>query len=354
MSILYFIFLLLVIVCIHEGGHLLAAKFFGVYCHEFSFGMGPLLFSKRGKETKYSIRAIPIGGYVSMAGDTENQLEEYCDVDVPSERTLTGIHPIKRIVIMYAGIFMNLILALVVMSMVLLSRGYTLVSPDAIIKEVKDDYPAYNAGIEVGDLIEEITLPDSSTYKITSFQDISMYISLYKGEGEISFKINRNSEIKEVDIKPIYDEENESYLIGITSDEYKKVDINLLNCFKYGFETLIGYTVSIISSLSNLIRGVGLKDVSGPIGIYQTTKEVASYGLASYLTLLAVISLNLGIMNALPLPALDGGRVLLTIIEMIIGKPINKKITDIIMTASVILLIGLMIYVSFNDVLRLF
>lgn len=354
MSVIFFILLLFVIVVIHELGHLIAAKAFGVYCHEFSFGMGPLLFKKKGKETTYSVRLFPIGGYVSMAGDTENELEQKFEKELPPERTLTGIHPLKRLVIIYAGIIMNIILALIISSMVFLSYGEAAVSPDATIAKVMEDSVAYKAGIQEGDKIISMKLPDGSEYPIDYFSDLTTYFSLYDGEGSINFTIIRNDEKLNIDIKPQYDASEERYLIGIQANEFQSVNVNIFNCFKYGFSYIVNLSVAIISALLNIFRGSGLANLSGPVGIYTVTSEAVSMGLDTYLLLIAMVSLNVGLFNFLPIPVMDGGRGLLIIIEMIIGRPINKKVSDTIMTISVVLLLALFVILTTKDIIGLF
>lgn len=354
MTLILFILLLFVIVVIHEFGHLIAAKAFGVYCQEFSFGMGPLLFKKKFKETQYSIRALPLGGYVSMAGDTDNALEPSVMENLPPERTLTGIHPLKKLVVIYAGIIMNIVLALVISSMVFLSYGEANVSPDGTIASVVEDSVAYKAGLQAGDEITSITLPDGSKYKIDYFTDISNYFSLYEGEGEITFEILRDGKSKEISFTPEYDQAEDRYMIGIAANEFAKVEVNIFNCWKYGFSYIVNLTTAIISSLFNLLRGVGLKNLSGPVGIYTVTNQALEMGFDTYLLLIAMVSLNVGIFNFLPIPVMDGGRGLITIIEMIIKRPINKKLSDIIMTISVIVLLVLFALLTVKDIVGLF
>lgn len=355
-TILLFIIMLSVIIIIHEGGHFIAAKAFNVYCHEFSIGMGPKIFSKKGKETIYSIRALPFGGYVAMAGEKDENPggENYSDENIPKERTLSGVHPVKRIIIMASGIIMNFVLALVLVSMLFLNAGQAAVSPDARIAKVETDYPAYKAGIKVDDLITGASFDNGYKIAPKSFTELSDFLSLYDGNGNVHLTIERNGEELNINVKPVYDETSASYRIGISSYEYKSVDVNFFNCWKHGFDYLVEMTKLILMTLLGLFRGVGLDNLSGPVGVYQVTKEAVNYGYETYINLIAVISLNVGLFNALPLPVFDGGRILLTVIEMVRGKPLNKEVENKIMIISTMVLFAFVILVTFKDIFNLF
>lgn len=339
---------------VHEFGHLIAAKIFNVYCHEFSIGMGPKLFSKKFKETTYSIRAIPVGGFVAMAGDTDNALETSVDVEVPKERTLIGIAQWKKIIIMLAGIIMNLVLAIIVIAMILLSNGTYAVSPDTTIGRVLPDSAAELAGLQSGDFVREVSFDNGISSKPSSFNDLVSFLYSYDGNGEITFSVIRDGQSMDIAIKPTYDATSGSYVVGINSSDFKFVDINILNCWYYAFDYSIYIMRTIFMSLSQLIRGFGLQNLSGPLGIYQATEEAVSLGFQSYFMMFAVISLNVGIFNALPIPIMDGGRVLITIIEMIIKRPISEKMQNSLMTASLLLLLALLAFATFQDIVKLF
>lgn len=332
------------------------AKLFNVYCHEFSIGMGPKLFSKKGKETTYSIRALPIGGYVAMAGEKDENPggEEYSDEDIPKERTINGVHPIKRIIIMSAGIIMNFILALVLMSLLFLNMGKTSVSPDAVIASVNDDSPAFKAGIKKDDKIVHASFDNGYAISPKDFAELSDFLSLYDGNGNVHLTIERDGKEIEILVKPQFNEEQQTYLMGISSYEYKIVDVDFKTCWKYGFDYLVEMIKLVFMTLIGLFRGVGLNQLSGPVGVYKVTEEAISYGPETYINLIAMISLNVGLFNALPLPVFDGGRIFLTIIEMVRGKPMNKELENKIMVASTFVLLALIIFTTFKDVFNLF
>jgi len=353
LNILLFVLLLGIIITIHEAGHLIAAKIFNVYCGEFSIGMGPKIFSHKFKETLFCLRAIPIGGYVAMAGDNDNQIEP--DVDesnLPPERTLKGIHPLKKIIIMLAGIFMNLILAVLIVAMIYLSIGKVAVSPKPIINQVTENSPAMSAGLKVGDEVIECKLDNGYSIKPSTFDELSAFLTTYE-EGVVHFTIKRDNEQLKIDVTPEFNEEEGRFLMGIMSQERTVADVNFFNCWYYAIIYLRETMKLLITTLLGLFRGVGLKNLSGPVGIYKVTEQAVSMGATTYLNLVAIISLNVGLFNALPLPIMDGGRVLITIIEWIIGKPINEKLEKVIMTASVVLILALLLYVTSQDILKL-
>lgn len=353
-NIILFVFLLSVIVLIHEFGHFISAKLFNVYVQEFSIGMGPKIFSKKGKETEYSIRALPIGGFVAMAGDDSNEtIETQVDTtNIPHERCLDNIHPIKRIIVMSAGIIMNFVLAIVIVSMIYLSFGQISVAGKPIVEDVYEDYPAYGL-IEKGDYISSIEFANGYKISPKDFDELSTFMATYDGVGEVTFTLIRDNQELSVKLTPVFDEELSSYMIGIRTPEREIVKVNFFNSFKYGFDYLVNITKITLIALLGLFRGVGFDNLSGPVGVYQATSQAISMGFITYLNLMAVLSVNIGLMNALPLPILDGGRILLLIIEKIIHRPISKKVQSLIMSFSAALLVVLVLLVTFKDILKL-
>ena len=354
-TFILFMLMLTVIISVHEFGHFLCAKIFNVYVTEYSIGMGKKLFSCKGKETIFSVRMLPIGGYCAMVGDNDTALENAPEVDVesiPEERTLTGIAKWKKIIILLSGVFMNFILALFIVAMVYLSVGQAAVSPKPVINEVTVNSPAYNAGLQKDDEILEARLVNGYSIAPDTFAELSDFLNLYE-EGEIKLKVRRNDEIIDISVTPAYNEETASYKMGITSYEYDLADINIFNCFSFAFSYLKEMTKLIWTSVLGLFKGVGLENLSGPVGIYNVTSQAVSYGLSSYFLLAAILSLNIGIFNLIPIPALDGGRVVLTLIEAIIRRPIPKNVENFIMTASVILFILIFIFATGHDILKI-
>ena len=356
-TIILFVILLSTIVSIHELGHLIAAKIFGVYCKEYAIGMGPKIYSHQFKETEFSIRALPLGGFVAMAGDNENSLETKVDTtNIPIERTLPGISKWKRIIIMLAGIFMNFVLAIVIYSLIILGNGQYSKDSKPAIEAIVADSPASNSSLQAGDIITKIEFDNGASLSPKSYTEITVFTSTYyDGVGPWHISVTRNNKKEIIDVIPNYNDLEQRYIIGIQfkNEPTDVVDINILNCFVYGFDYAFLMLRIIFTSLVSLFKGIGLDQLSGPVGIYQTVETVADYGAVYYLQLIAMISINVGAFNALPLPIFDGGRVLLTLIEVVIGKPLSKDAEELVMKISMAVLLTLFIYVSFNDVIKL-
>jgi len=344
-TFLYFALVLGVIVLIHEIGHLVTAKLFNVYCKEFAVGMGPKIFSKKFKETEYSIRALPLGGFVAMAG------EEGVDDNVPFERSILGIAPWKRMIVMLAGIFMNFVLAFVLFVGIYAYQGYAVEAPKPVIAGTMVDSPAEKAGFMANDLIKKITFSDGTTVIPSDFYEIITYIQMYTDT--TTFLVDRSGTEVTITVTPEFIEAENRYYLGITMPSATRVDINILGALKYG-ALEVGNTVeSMVFTLTRLIRGIGLNAISGPIGIYQVTATQASYGLINILYLMGLLSINVAIFNLLPLPILDGGRVVLTLYELVFKKPMSKKVEQVLMVISIGLLLLLMAFVTLQDILRL-
>ncbi len=351
MTIIYFILLLTVIICIHEAGHLFAAKKFGVYCYEYSFGMGSVIWKHKKGETQYSIRAIPIGGFVAMAGEQDGDAA-YPDVEVPSGRRLTEKPWWQKVIIMLAGVFMNFLLCWAIFSLIILHAGSFAVSPKAVIEEVIAGSPAEAAGLEAGDEVTRIVLSDGTVYHPSTYEDLQLELSSLTDQ-EIQVTVLRDGSELSVSLTPEYNEEYQYYMIGIRGPAPEVKEVNLWNCWAYGAKEMHTVTKLMISAIRNLFAGRNLDQLSGPVGIYQATEQTVSYGFSSFLFLMAELSLNVGIFNLIPLPVLDGGQVVITIAEAIAHRRLNEKVRLGLMGACWVLLIALMLFVTWNDVSRI-
>lgn len=349
MTIIYFILLLSIIICLHEAGHLWAAKKFNVYCYEYSFGMGPVIWKKQTEETQYSIRAIPVGGFVAMAGEVEGD-EAYPGVVVPDERRLTNQKPWKKIIIMLAGVFMNFVLAWFLFSMIILHNGVYHVSPKPVIKEVMEDSPAALAGFEANDLVLVVESANGPM-KPESYSQLQLFLAQATGE-EMHFVVERDGKEVELNVTPKYNEDLHMYLIGIMGEAPIEKKVTFLNSFGYGAKDMKTYSTLMWNVFKNLFKGSGAKELGGPIAIYDVTKQTVNFGFFSYLFLIAQLSLNVGIFNLLPLPILDGGQVVLVLCEWIAGKPLNQKVRMYITYACWFLMLALMLFVTWNDITR--
>lgn len=344
MLIIIGVLLFELIVLIHEGGHFVAAKLSGVKVNEFALGMGPKLFSFTKGETKYSLRLLPIGGYCSMEGEDEES-------DNPRA---FGNKPVwKRIIIVAAGAVMNIILGLLMTLTMVLQQPYYASTTVSVFDEnaVTSDY------IQVGDKLEEI-----DGYPIWNSMDIAFALGTCKNY-EPNIKVNRNGQSIDLGNVPLYTYDNDGKTT-IARDFYvEPVDKNFLSVCG---ET-IGQTVSTVrmvyASLVGLVTGkFGFNEMSGPVGVASAITTVASQGLESsfldafnnILYVMMILTINLGIFNLLPVPALDGGRLLFLLIELVRRKPVPQKYEGVIHGIGFALLMVFMLAVTFNDIVRLF
>lgn len=350
-NLILFILILGVIVLIHEFGHFLFAKLTGVYVYEFSIGMGPKIYGIKPKksETEYSIRMIPVGGFCSLAGeDLEND-----DKKIPSDRKLQAKKPWQRFLIMFMGPGFNFLLALII----LFSIGLIWGSPNSTpkISSVTKNYPAYNAGLQKEDIITEI-----NGHKIKTMDDVSLYLTVAPHNKKTSIKvIKEDKTIKTYQVKPkkVTIKQN-----GKKTTAYQ-YGIGLKTKKEYGIGKAFGYMITKTGSLFRqmfvtvgyLFTGrIGINQLSGPVGIYTIVGEQAKSGFSSILYLIAYLSINVGFLNLIPLPAFDGGHILFIIIEKIKGSPVKPELENKIHTIGLYILLLLMLFITVNDILRLF
>ena len=332
-----------IIVLIHEFGHFLFAKLSGVKVVEFSVGMGPRIFSVKGKETKYSLKLLPLGGSCAMYGEDE-------DEDAPGSFNSAPL--LGRIATIAAGPIFNFILAFLVAIFIVANVGVD----KPVISGFVSGLPAESSGLMAGDEIKEI-----NGKKVDFYRNVSTYLFLNQGK-DIVLTVKRNgNEEKTVNISPVYSEENSQYMIGIRSSGYQKLT-NPLEIIKYSVLE-VKFTISMtVESLAHLIKGkVDVGEVSGPVGIVSmigdTVNESKPYGifvvLLSLSQMVLLLSANLGVMNLLPLPALDGGRLIFLFLEAIFRRPLNRKIEGYIHLAGFAFLMLLMVFVMFNDIRKI-
>lgn len=323
----------LLVVMLHEFGHFTVAKLSGIKVNEFSIGMGPKIYHKQKGETFYSLRALPIGGYVAMEGEEENSHDP---------RAFNNVSIVKRMAVVLAGAFMNFVLAFIAFTLIFSIVGYGSNEIDKVIP----NSPADKAGIQSGDLIIKI-----NENKVKNIYDINSIISKNRKE-EMDFQINREGNILNVTIKPEYSEENQMYLIGITS----KLEHSIIKSICLGADRTLEMSKMLLKSIKIMFSGsFKMEYLSGPVGVVQLIGSESSKGFLNFLQILGLISVDLGVFNLLPIPALDGGKFLFLLIEALRGKPIDEKIEQGLSLIGISLLFSLMIYVTiFNDIGRLF
>ncbi|MDY4544739.1 MAG: RIP metalloprotease RseP [Bacilli bacterium] len=353
-KILLLLFILGIIILVHEFGHFIWAKTFGVHIYEFSIGMGPLLHTHKGKKDgiNYNIRAIPIGGFVSMAGEVYDSGEvDENNKKIKKDKLMCNKKWWQRLIILVAGVVNNFILAIVILFIYTLIWGGGAITPKVL--NVVEDKPAAAAGLKSGDVITNI-----NGYNVSSW-DKAQIILYYKNTNEYyTFEVKHTDGTKEeIKIKPeiIKDEETgaESKLFGIQIDA--EDTSNVFKSFIYSIRKFNSIISSMVYTIWGLISGkIGLSALSGPVGIYEVVGETINYGINYFLYILAFLSINVGFINILPFPAFDGGHVLFLIIEKIKGSPVNAKIENTCHLIGFILVFLLMIVVTISDIIKLF
>lgn len=422
-TILAFIIVFGVLVTVHEYGHMFFAKRAGIMCPEFAIGMGPKIFSFRKDETLYTIRILPVGGYVRMAGDgleeppvepgmnvkiklndkdqithiildDQHKFQQIEAIEVkkcdfkddlyiegitsydeerhhfniaekayfvengsliqiaPKERQFTHKKPLPKFLTLFAGPLFNFILAIVLF----IGLAYYHGTPTTTVGDLAKGYPAEKAGLKAGDKIEQI-----GNHKVKDYNDISNILDKNKS-AKTTVKVERDGKMKSIDIEPkkteIKQTKNKTetvYQIGFKPKAehtvFKPLVAGVEQFFKAGtliFTAVVGMIASIFTG------GFSLDMLNGPVGIYHNVDSVVKSGIINLITYTALLSVNLGIMNLLPIPALDGGRILFVIYEAIFRKPINKKTETGIIAVGAIFVVIIMILVTWNDIQRYF
>ena len=344
-NILLFILILGVIIFVHEFGHFILAKLTGVYVYEFALGMGPKICGFKKGETVYNLRAIPIGGFCQLAGEDLNTDD---DKKIPKEKRLQNKKPWQRFLIMLFGPMNNFILAVILIFLIGLIWGGSTMDP--VIYDVEKDSAAYDAGLRSNDKVVSI-----NKNKIETSDDISLYLAIAGEKKASTIVVERNNEKYTFQVKPKKVTENGKsvYRYGITMKQKKTK--GFVNAITYTFKKTVSIFKQMYITLVYLFTGrVKLNQLSGPVGIYSIVGEQKSAGIASLIYLTAFLSINVGVINLLPIPAFDGGHILFIIIEKIKGSPVKPELENKIHNIFLILLLILMVIITFNDVLRLF
>ena len=351
LKLLLLLFVLGLIILVHEFGHFMWAKKFKVYIYEFSIGMGPVAFSWKGKKDKitYNIRWIPIGGFVSMAG------EVYDDDDkIPKKQLLCNKPWYQRLIIMVAGVVNNFLLAIAGFIIIAFIWGGDPIKP--VIDKVYVNSPAYEAGMQSGDVITSINGYDVSNW------DKARVIMVYKNKNDYTtFTVeHKNGKEEKIKVTPgkfkdETGEETEGYGISMAKDDTSGFFKPILYAFKR-FGSIVD---SFVYTIWGLISGkVSFDNLSGPVGMYSMVGSAFNYSAISesiwyIMFLIAYLSINVGFINILPFPAFDGGHVLFLLIEAIVRRKVDAKIENICHTIGFILIFLLMIAVTFNDIARI-
>lgn len=347
LSLILFIIILGTIVLIHELGHFLFAKLFGVYVHEYSIGMGKKVWSKkpRDSETEYCLRLIPIGGFVRLAGEEG----EEGDNSIPDNKLLYKKGFIQRFLIFFMGPVFNLILSFITLFVAGLIFGGTLTTLE--LDHVDKSFPAYQAGLRDGD-----TLIAIDNDKVATWTQARLKIATTTQGKPITFKVkDKEGTIKKIKVTPeksTTEDGTDTYTYGVGCRILQLKGFT--GGLKYSYLETREILLSMFDTLKYLFTGkLGVNDLSGPVGIYEVVDEQAQSGISNLLYLLAYLSINVGVINLIPFPAFDGGHILFLVIEKIRRKPISQNIEATITGIGFICLMLLMVYVTCHDVFNL-
>ncbi len=333
-TILVTILIFGVLVLTHEYGHFIVAVKCGVTVEEFSIGFGPLLYSKKTKHTTVSLRAIPLGGYCKMPEDESGEKQE-------GEKGFYDISPLKRILLSAAGPLMNFALAIIIFFTIYAVNGTHLTTTIASLGEVS---PARDAGIVAGDTIIEI-----DGKKTPEWEDVSVAIDSSEGKS-VTIKVQKaDNTTAEYEVTPLYNEAENDYYIGIVS----KTTFSLGYAVIHSFSMVGEYIALIFDVFVGLFRGLyGIEAFSGPIGVTVAIGNYMSYGAIYVLYIAASLAVSIGFFNLLPIPALDGSKILFSFVEMVAGKPINRKFENVLNTVGFVLLMGFAAVVAYMDIVN--
>lgn len=371
-TLLCFILVLGVTVFIHELGHFLFAKKAGIYCYEFSLGMGPVLwkFNRKNDETTYAIRLFPIGGFVQMAGEAVD-----LDEDIPEDKRMQSKTWMQRFLTVSAGVLFNFLLALVIFFIVGMITGTD--DQKAYVGSIGENFKVSSSNLQVGDQILKVNGKNSwSSNKtllllmVNSGKNLSLDVKHADGTKEniiieptlVKEVVDNNNNVTYEIVSEKTDDSEYKFGIGLKTkstsvkvNSIKDFFSNVYHGVIYAFVSFASLIDQMVYTCFYLLTGkLSLTSLSGPVGIYQVVGESAKYGFINVVYLIGYICVNVGFINLLPLPAFDGGRVFFMIIEAIRKKPVSPKVENIIHAVGLVLLMILMVVITFNDILRLF
>ena len=376
-TLLAAVFVFSAVIAIHEFGHFAVAKLCGVQVNEFSIGMGPVLLKKMHHGTQYSLRALPVGGFVALEGEESPESQqaegEECsdleerplsqrsgadsspnggasngeELSQPTGKPLNEAPVWQRALIMAAGACMNFLLGFVVMAILLAAQNEPITS--RVIYAVEDGALCGQTGLEAGDKVLAVNgrrcfVANDMLYELMRTEDYSASFTVLRDGKKV--------ELPRVQFDTWQDEDGETHMsLGFTVYGIKKTPVNVI---KEAWNSVLYYGRIIFTSLMDLLRGrESINDLSGPVGIVTAIGQAASYGWQDLLELLALITVNVGIFNLLPFPALDGGKVVFLLIEGVTGHAVPEKIQSGLTLAAFALLFALMIFATYNDIVRL-
>ncbi len=349
-SVLTFIAVLGVLVLVHEFGHYIVARMCGVQVETFSLGFGPKIASKKVGPTEYCLSIVPLGGYVRMLGDDPNE-------EIPEDERERSFltQPVRnKIAIVFAGPLFNLLMALLIFSVTFMIGLPVLTS---VVGEVQEDSAAEQGGIQTGDRIVAI-----EDHEIAEWEEIRETLQTNGGR-ELLFSVDRAGEQLRLKITPRKKEANDVFgdshplwLIGILPNgDHITKRYNPITAIYLGAERTVDMTVLNVVGIVKMIQGkISSDNIGGPIMIAKIASQQASEGFLNIVLFVAVLSINLGIINLFPIPILDGGHLVFFMIEGIIGRPLSIKKREIAQQLGLFLILSLMVFAFYNDIMRFF
>ncbi|MBU0729918.1 MAG: RIP metalloprotease RseP [Proteobacteria bacterium] len=355
-SLISFILVLGLLIFVHEFGHFLFAKLFGVKVLKFSLGFGPKLLGTKYGETEYVISAFPLGGYVKMLGENPN--EQMPEEEIDSDRSFS-LKPVwKKFLIVAGGPAFNLFFAVFLFFMIFLFTGIPTPVDNTVVGAVSENSPAQEAGLQPGDIIQSINGNET-----VHWEDISVLIQQSDG-APIKLIIQRGKETLELEGKPTIQEVKnlfgetvgERLLLGISrTDEVEYEKVSIFKAFSAGLTQTWGFIYLTFMTIVKIIQNVvPASDIGGPIFIAQVAGQQLEAGWLNLFYFMGLLSVNLGILNLLPIPILDGGHLLFFSMEAVRRKPLSQRAQEMCQQVGLVLLGTLMVFVFYNDILRLF
>ena len=348
LTLLILIIMLGILIFVHEFGHFVVAKKTGVHVEEFALGMGPQLlkWKRKNDPTVYSIRLFPIGGFCAMAGEVVEETEKKLSKD----KYMCNKKPYQKVLILIAGVTMNFLLALVLFFLQGMIWGSS--TQLSYVGLVTENSAIENAGIVEGDKIVSI-----NGMKTNTWDKIQIALALKTDSDVYEFVVKKeDGSIKKYDVTPNIEKDKEGNEVKVYGfGAGNSLNKGFINSLKYAFIKLYSVMSSMTQIIIKLFTGdLGLSSLSGPVGMYTVVGETAKMGIQNLLYLTAYLSVNLGFINILPFPALDGGRILFVIIEKIKGSPVKPEVENWFHSIGFILLMILMLVITYQDIIRLF
>ena len=349
MTILYILLaslLLGILIAVHEWGHFIASRLTGIAVKEFSIGFGPKLVQWKSKkhDTLFTLRPIPMGGYCMFYGDTDDDPDGTKMKDDPRNYNNAAVW--KRMISVVAGPLMNLALAFVVAVALMAGYGYTVAQPS--IASLESGMPAEAAGVQPGDVITAVNGVDIGVGELQKASE------LLAGNGSpVTLTVRRGGEARDITLTPAYDEAEQRWRIGVMMQAYAPMAVS--QYIPAAWDACVYASTAILDALGKLVTtGEGLDQTAGPIGTVQlVAQQTQQGGLEIFLNLMVMISINLGLVNLLPIPGLDGSRLVFMLLEAIRRKPVSQKIEAAVHMCGYVLLLGLMVFFTFKDVGRI-